>query len=281
MSLPWCWPRSRLPLVGFYSLTLSACGDEKQERLPPASDRCGDKVCSQPSVSGGIAQSNSDSDPDVGSDAGRPAGDAGQLSGSVVIVQSPDLNVIRNLNETSVRIVFPAVRGGEETLALDGDQDFEIDVTPPVWLRVEPVETEDLITTIQGISRSGSGVRLRVLEREMMNEVSQSLAINPAALDPERGHALLHFVDSAQAPLANVSIEVTGGIVAYDVGASYSDSVSETSDRGAVALFNAPAASVPGRPVDLQVTYAGTTNSVSVILARNAFTLAIFELEEP
>ncbi len=268
----------RFASVWASTLLWLSCSSEKVERPPPASDRCGKELCSAPVVSGGISAGKSDEP------SGSPTGDAGsgpagQLSGEVLIVRSPDLAQVGDLDGHEVTIAGLGPDGSDNELEYDGQGPFEIELQePPVWVRVESSDS-DLITTIQGIAQLGAGAQLLVMERRVLSDVSEGLVLNPVALDPTRGHALIHFVDGAGQALANVSVEPTGGIVAYDAGATYTDAVEATSDRGAAILFNSPASALPGADVQLTITHEQVTTNASVPLARDALTLVIFELQ--
>ena len=105
--------------------------------------------------------------------------------------------------------------------------------------------------TLQSVdSAAEKAVTLLVMRRSVMEEIALTSFFNaPLELDPNRGHALLTFVDDLGTPLSGVRLTFPSPDdvgVAYDTGDIYSDAEIQTSVRGTVALLNLAAATYPG-----------------------------------
>lgn len=263
---------------------LPGCAKEPVERFPPASDRCAGKPCSGPGVSGGL--SGSPRNPSSGAaDAGATLTDGGKaqtLRGSVLAVRSADLSQTTKLSGFDVRVV---AMGSREQATVFSGTPFALALTKlPSWLRVEapesPKDAADWLTTLQAVGSTQLPVELLLMERQALSDVSEALELNPVALDPTRGHALLHFIGGDGEAVRDATVEVAAGLIAYDTGATFSDAVPATGGRGAVALFNAPASPAPGREFPVRVTSGAVTTTVQVPLVTDAVTLMLFELRD-
>ncbi|HKO93872.1 MAG TPA: hypothetical protein VJU61_22115, partial [Polyangiaceae bacterium] len=111
--------------------------------------------------------------------------------------------------------------------------------------------TEPFMDTLQGVDTAAEApVTLLVMPRAVMDDIAlTSFFTTPLELDPNRGHAILTFVDELGNPLPGVRLTFPSPDdvgIAYDAGDIYSDAEIETSVRGTVVLLNLAAATYPG-----------------------------------
>lgn len=275
------WSVSRSAVVRPLALgyLLCGCAAEDPHRPPFISDQCGDDACSAPTISGGVAGNN----PEV-VDAPAPAdvdpdGVDGQLSTTVAVALSPDLTTLASLSE-AVRVIGPAADGTVAEVTVSDSERFVLDLaSPPIWLRVQPESDARLLTTLQRRDTLEAEAPLLVMDRQVLADVSEALAVNPVALDPAGGHAVVHLVDGSGAPIVGAQVLSESGVVAYDIGATFSDSTPETADRGAAAIFNVSAAAEPGSDVVFVVVTPDATVSIQLPMLQGALTLANVELQ--
>lgn len=264
------------------SFILAAMGcSQSQERFPPASDRCRTGPCVSSSEITPQGKPGSAA-PTGAPDSGKSAADAGALFGDVALVNGPDLSLSGRALTEPLMIYGPGFNGEVKTQYEPGGE-FRLmpDGAAPWWVRVEPTDrSPELLSVVQRVQRPGA-VQLFIIERQSLSDVSEALVFNPTALDPERGHAIIRFTGRRGAALAGVSAVPSSGVLAYDIGETYTDSTNATAARGAVAIFNIAASAPPGVGATLEVSFGRLKTVVSFPAVRNALTSADFALDAP
>jgi hypothetical protein len=205
-----------------------------------------------------------------GGTSGMPPPGAGALIGTVATIIEPDLSR-SGAPEVPLQIRVPSGTGTEIIGTSGADGSFRLDGVPSddaLWAAVgtftDPTNALAFMDTLQLVdSAAGQAVELSVMRRSVMEELATSSFLNePVELDPTRGHALIRFVDEGGAPVTGVSVvfpTVESADIAYDAGDIYSDSLSETSSRGTIALLNLVAPDYPGGVANLVVEVASPT----------------------
>jgi len=186
--------------------------------------------------------------------------------------------VTRALEGDAVRLSASFADGAETSTDYRGMGQFSLGPGAlPAWVRVEPTDSR-LLATLQALASAPPNLELVIFQRAVLSDVSEGFTINPVALDPLRGHALLQFLDEPGRPLNDVSVEAPlGGAIGYDVGVTYSDSTQGTSERGAAVLFNGPVVASPG--LELLVRQAQRSTTIQLPLEQDTLTIAVFRLE--
>lgn len=258
------------------SLAVSAalgCGESSEERPPYLGDQdcegsqCGPIVVN-PNPPTGTAP------PTGGGDGGLDGDLAESLEAAISLASSPDLMTTRRLDGVplSVRLARdPSV----ELARVSGSNPFTLPADRlPAWLTIRPLQASaDIFPTTQWASLGAAPQQMIVMDRVTLGDIGESLVVSPQAPNPALGHALITFVDEQGAPLPGVSVEAVNGVVAYDLGATFTDATLQTDQRGSVAWMNVPS-SGPELPLSLQILYQESTRNVSLPIAADTVTLA-------
>src|SRR5690606_30425259 len=103
----------------------------------------------------------------------------------------------------------------------------------PALLSVQPLDDAlGLMHTLQWLEEAQTSTQALVMDRTIVSDLADNLAVNPTWLDATRGHAFVHFVDAAGRPLPEVSVSAGDATVAYDIGVFYTDAEEKTAERG-------------------------------------------------
>jgi hypothetical protein len=235
-----------------------ACSEDPPTRPPTLSD-CNDPHCTEvrrgnTSVSFGSLLPSEGDDGAAGSTGMPPA--VTTLAGNVRMLVEPDL-LTSGPPDAPVQVRAAGPDNLELTAIPAADGSFSLNGVlseTAGWAAVgaftEP-PTEPFMDTLQSVDTAAEEpVTLLVMRRSVMEEIAITSFFNaPLELDPNRGHALLTFVDELENPLPGVRLTFPSPNdvgVAYDTGDIYSDAEIETSVRGTVALLNLAAAEYPG-----------------------------------
>jgi hypothetical protein len=242
-----------------WALALSLACSEDPPARPPSLGDCNEANCTEVRR-GNTSVSVSSLGPGRGDDGA--AGSTGMPPAVTTLVGNVRMIVESNLLTAGPPDAPVQVRAaGPESLELTAipaaDGSFSLDGVlseTTGWAAVgafaEP-PAEPFMDTLQSVdTAAGEAVSLRVMRRSVMEEIAlTSFFLTPLELDPNRGHALLTFVDDLGTPLSGVRLTFPSPDdvgVAYDTGDIYSDAEIETSVRGTVALVNLAAAAYPG-----------------------------------
>jgi hypothetical protein len=253
-------------------LLLVQCGNKKEERFPPASDRCGRNLCTRPSNGGVVGRVPLDAGSDAGVVTLDP--DAGtSFSTEVVILTTGDLQQSRAFSGASLEISAEARDGTRTEQDYGGGPlSFAARGRAPFWMTLRQTGgSAELLTTLSVFDTAGNAP-LPIVERAVLEDIADNLAGNPQLLQLDRAHAVLHFTDQGD-PAIGVALSAVQGTIAYDVGTTYSDVLESTNERGAAALLNLPAVPLPGGSLEIQVTYQSETSTLQLRVAQDAVTL--------
>jgi hypothetical protein len=157
-------------------------------------------------------------------------------------------------------------------------------VAGTLWVAVQQktgATTQELITTLQRRDTTrGNGPELSIVDRTSLTDIvaTGGALLTPTELDATKGHALIHFVDRSGAPVQQLEIvtgaTITGAVVAYDAGVTYSDALTATDLKGAALLINMPANIFPGASKALTYRLNGRETPFEIDVARDAITIA-------
>jgi hypothetical protein len=228
------------------------------------------------------AGANCHNPPPVGSggsssEAGGDApGDASstEVSGTVALLTSDDFDSAIAFTDTAT-IEMESVSGAPLTAFYDGASFTleEVRVGTDLWGAVLPAPG-DAMPTLQPLDTTQpSPLKLLVVPRSTLELVFGLLS---APTVPTDGNAqiVLQFRDATTlAPIEGVSVAHTAEAIAYDAGATYSDSETATGARGFAILVNVPAVTATTQQ-KLQITVGGTVGPLEVATRSNAVTLA-------
>jgi hypothetical protein len=275
---------ARWARVGGCCALFFACAAEQPDRAPLVSDRCGREICVEAQRGSGAGVVPGPATVDGGSSDVGNSDESTLLTGRVVVAITPDLENTRSLGaafEVEVSGSGRAESTVSDVTADNGRFELALADRSPTWIALrEKSESGSLLDTWLQLDRSRGEVELPILERTGLADVAQSLLLSPAELDPEMGHAILQFRDASLNPLVGVAVVPNSGIVAYDLGSTYSDSTEGTDLRGAALLLNASASSFPGSWERITVFYKGQSTELEVRLARDTVTIMNFIIEE-
>ena len=264
------------------ALALLGCSESSDVRPP----FLGDQDCEGPQCGPIVGNPN----PPTGSipppggergdngDGGSDAGVAEPLEAAVALASSADLTLTQRLD---VPLSLRLARNPEVELArVNGSEPFTLTGERlPAWLTIRPLQAaEDIIPTTQWVTSEFSPQQMVVMDRVVLSDIGESLVLSPQAPNPVMGHALVTFVDPEGVPLPGVSVEASNGVVAYDLGATFTDATTQTDQRGSVAWVNA-SSDGPQRPQSLEVRYLESNRRVHLPIASDTVTLARVVLE--
>lgn len=256
-------------------LLCSACAQESPERSPLASDRCGGEPCERPAFGGITGRTVFD--------AGVAPGDAGQASeflADVVVLFSPDFQQAQPLSAASLDVIVES-SDGLETSVRTSEPRLTLSALgrPPYWAKLRQRDgTADLMGSLVPFADTSDGRVLPIVERQVLQDITDNLAGNPVPPNPLLGHAFVSFLREGL-PLPGVSVTLAQGTVAYDAGFIYSDVLIETGERGMVALLNMPAVPFPGGSTSIQFSFEQRSTLLRLQLAQDAVTLVTVELD--
>jgi hypothetical protein len=261
-------------LLAFAAGAAVAAGCQKEDERPAYLEtRCEAGVqCHDippPSGSGGSSGSSGE-----GGNLDAPGDATTSVTGTVALLTAEDF-------ENAVVYPDPA------TITLDTDGADPVDasydgtsfsasgvrVGPDLWATVAP-SAGDAMPTLQPLdTTTGDPLALLVVPRSTLELVHGLLTVPTAPADGT-AQVVLQFFDAATlAPLEGVSVSHGAEAVAYDSGATYSDSETATGPRGFAILVNVPAVQIASTQ-KVQVTANGTVGVVEVLMQSNAVTLA-------
>lgn len=215
-----------------------------------------------------------------GQDAAAPA-DAGgaqtiELGGNVVVLDSESFS--EGSDYLDVGVVGAEGAAGRVTAEFTGPG-YALEGAlrdPAVWVDVEPTATTlALMPTLQRADTRDGVADLALVRRVTMENIAVGL-LAPIVLDPDRGHAVLRFVDSTGRGLPGVVIDThPGSVVAYDIGSGlFRDDQPETTEAGWVAILDAAALPFPGAVT--RVGFVGARQgAVDVKFAADAVTMVV------
>lgn len=270
-----------------FALSIS-CAKEDEPRAPRIGD-CTAEDC-DPDTGGGVyvppptSRNDAMAPPTmVGEDSGTNS--LGTLTGDVMMLTGTDLKMAGDI-QSEVEISALAGAGGRATARYDGDEDFSlanVQITGNLWVGVEAVgnPTRSLMRTLQAVNSTKTDpLHLKVVERASIEEIAaEGALLTPVALDREKGHVVIYFVDTADRPISGIRIldttAINGAVVAYDGGNTYNDSFEETDAGGSALLLNVEAIPFPGEAVTIAFNHDGLDSSFVVDVARDAITLAV------
>ncbi len=221
-------------------------------------------------------------------DAGSTSGEGGavettSLTGRVSIAVSADLQTLVVLDDTRVEVTAESPDGFESTATVSGTDEFELEVHAlPVRVSLEKLTgPADVLTTIQWVNDNEGTVNVLMVERTVLQDIMDNLAMGATTLVEGRAHAFLSFVNPAGQPLDGVNVELADTTVAYDIGTFYTDvdgADGETAELGRALILNAEADAFPGEFEAINVLRAGQRSRVDVLLAGDAVTLQTIRL---
>lgn len=273
-----------------FALSIS-CAKEDEPRAPRIGD-CMGEGC-DPGNGGGVyvppPTSHNDAMPPptmMEEDSGSST--LGTLTGDVTMLTGTDLKMAGDI-QSEVEISALAAAGGRATARYDGDEDFSlanVQITGNLWVAVEAVgnPTRALMRTLQAVkSTTTDPFHLKVVERASIEEIAaEGALLTPVALDPEKGHVVIYFVDTADRPVSGIRIldttAINGAVVAYDGGNTYNDSFEATDAGGSALLLNVEAIPFPGEAVPIAFNHNNLDLSFEVDVARDAITLAVIQI---
>ncbi|HEX2732420.1 MAG TPA: prolipoprotein diacylglyceryl transferase [Polyangiaceae bacterium] len=264
-------------------LTLG-CSPKKAERLPPLKDTCTSPLCKNGGAQGasGGGGAPQPASPTPGSPA--TTGDGGTqaetlLSGSVRVATSPDFGSLTELQDARLELTASSPAGGEQSAAYGPGDTFKLGVSgfPALLIARQVSGDAKLMTTLQWVDEEpSSDLELMIVELSVLQDVAENLGGTPTALNDKAGHLMLNFVDQAGIPVSDVEVtglSTNGATVAYDIGATYSDAIAATAERGSVLILNAPAGALPGTAVSVEFKHVGTTGTLDTLVAKQALTI--------
>jgi len=273
---------------------LLGCAKEEEPRAPAIGD-CG-SACNGGSGSGyggplpGHGTSGTTNpDNDGGSSPRVDAGLApGTLTGTVDMLIG-DALATRQGTESDVEINAPGAQGERVTARYESDhQPFSlpgVQISGNLWVGVRPLgdPIRELLTTLQRVDTSGGNeVSLAVADRTSLTDILLESLLVPIELDDSKGHMIIYFRNEADQPVSGVSVldteAVTGAVIAYDAGSTYSDTFDSSDLGGSVLLVNMIAPLFPGEPKTVEVRHDGLDFSFQIQAARDAITFAVVEI---
>lgn len=273
-----------------------ACSET--ETRPPISSDCNEPGClegrngSPPDRVGAGAPGGGGEGGGAGT-SGMPPPGVGVLLGTVITIVEPDLSRSGG-PEIPLEIRARSGTGADIVGTSAADGSFRLDGVPSdeaLWAAVgtftDPGTPGLFMDTLQIVdAASAQAVELSAMRRSVMDQIAVSSFLNePIELDPARGHAIIRFVDEGGNPVPDLRVvfpTLDSADIAYDAGEIYSETLSETSTRGTVALFNLVAPEYPGGVANVVVEIASPTPrqfSPSVRVASAAVTVLTVELE--
>jgi hypothetical protein len=260
-----------------------ACQEE--EARPPGAGDCAEcvgsigyaPVSNVPLSMGGSAG--------AGSGSGGQGGGAGTgtLVGDVDAVVEPDLTSAEVNQVVTVR----AAGQSEAQVSVDAELDGSfvlagVERNVALWVGAGTFSDDPaslFMDTLQlANAQRGLPVDLLVMRRPVFDQIVQAaFTSNPVELSPDQGHVILRFQDPNRRGISGISLvnpapEATS--VAYDLGDTFSDLVTETAARGTMVLINLPATAYPGTATTVTTTNVdGLRRDVDVRTAAGAVTL--------
>jgi hypothetical protein len=278
-----------LRVLGFVALCMGlyvACSRDLDEHPPPL-PACTDPACvpvggAQAPVAGGAMAGAGG----MGGNGG--SGDLGTLQGEVKVVVSADLDSVRDLADPiSVRARGPTGVTVSTNTESDGTFVLEgVDQDPGLWVGTgffDGSTTGQYVDTLQLVNAArDTDVNLVVLDRSTLEDLVRISFLNtPTEFDPQRGSAIVSFVDTNLDPISGLTVaepNSTDVSFAYDDGNSYSDVLDQTGPRGTVVFLNVPASSFPGGLLNMVVLVEGQEYASNVRVVRGGVTLATAQL---
>lgn len=279
---------------GLIGLLGSACSGS--ESRPEAAGDCNDDQCvgvreyTPPTTGMGAGGSGTAAGSSGGASGGGSGGSGmglvGQsvLQGTVTVVAEVDL---RNSGRPSTSAQVQTEGSGvpARTTEVQSDGGFQMDgvsANRPLWVSVGSLDSSSdspFISTLQLVTTPpGQAVELRVVERQVMNQIASSSFLNTDTnADPNLAHAILNLVTEGGDPVDGATLTSPVLTVAYDAGVIYSDVVDATSGRGAVVVLNAAADPYPGTTTSVVFDIGGQVYDFDIQLARGSVTLATLE----
>jgi hypothetical protein len=246
------------------------------ERYPAAED-CKGRACGGGAVIGAGGANGSVSDAGQGEmDAGAAGGDAGTYAVDSLVVRasSVDISTVLASDET---VAVSWLTAPEIQLSTSGSKRLTFPRNPlPDWVRVQAdVDAQSKIgSTLRWVGAGESPLQLITIDEVLLQDVGDALLLTPTTLDAASGHVLLNLRDQDGKPVPGVHVAVVGGVVAYDIGATFSDATDETGDRGAALWLNAPTAGSGTREVQFRLEARGVELNQRVPVEPRGLTIA-------
>lgn len=218
-----------------------------------------------------------------------PAGSAA-LTGNIQVVVEPDLAHNGSLS-TSLQVRAAGVSKADVSAATANGAFSLADVNPStsLWVGVGAFDGNQAGTyldTLQVVdSTAGVPVNLLVTQRAVFQQIlSESFQLGAVELDPTAGNVIIRFVDSKRNGISGVTLldprPETVSVV-YDQGATYSDQIGETSDRGTMVLVNLPSRVYPGGGTPLAALVDGKRYDIDVRTAAGTVTIVTAQKPDP
>lgn len=173
----------------------------------------------------GVGAGNVAFDPQEASDLERTLGQAIGKPYAVYAWPNIDAPIARSTGLDPEPV--PVATDGQWLLCLVTDVNDALD---PNWL---PILTWHV--------PSADPVGVPMFRSQFWEDLAAGLAMMPTTLDQQAAQVLLRVTDKTGQPLAGVSAQAVGGVIAYGNGGIASDVLTETDDSGIVVWFNAPA----------------------------------------
>jgi hypothetical protein len=264
--------RSVLVALGAFAAGAAlAAGCQKEDERPAYLEvecEAGTKCHDIPPVGGGSGGTSGEAG------SGDAAGDAStDVSGTVALLTGDDFeNAIVYPDPATVEL---DVRAATVTASYDGAGFTApgVRVGTDLWARVVP-SPGDALPTLQPIdTTAGAPLGLLLVPRSTL-ELVYGLLTAPTAPADGTAQVVLQFLDATTlAPLEGVSVAHGAEAIAYDAGATYSDSLVATGPRGFAILVNVPAVQIASLQ-KVQITLGSTVGAIDVLMQSNAVTLA-------
>ncbi len=270
------------------SAWLGAQGCSETEPRPSVAGDCNDEDCTEvrqvpPALGGGaMASGGGSGSGGAAGGGGFPAPQVGTLAGSVRMIVEPDLLGVRSLDGT-VEVRAPGATEPEINGQTASDGSFRlvgVSENDELWVAVGAFEdppSNVFMDTLQVVDSTVASFNdLLVMRRSVMDEIASVAFSNLTEPDPNRGHAIISFVDAQGNGVAGVRLRfpVPEDVsIAYDTGDIYSDQFDETSSRGTVVLFNLVASAYPGGPTNVIADVGGEDYDLDIRVASGSVTI--------
>src|SRR5690606_13153372 len=147
------------------------------------------------------------------------------LVGRVSVAVSADLETLIVLDDTRVEVTATSSDGFESSATVSSNAEFELEINAlPVRVSLEKLSgSADVLTTIQWVSDNERAVNVLMVERTVLQDIVDNLAMGATTLVPGQGHAFLRFVSAAGQPVEGVNVALDDTTIAYDIGTFYTD----------------------------------------------------------
>jgi hypothetical protein len=197
------------------------------------------------------------------------------------MIVEPDLLGLRSL-EGTVEVRAPGAAEPEIIDETSADGTFRLEGVSQngaLWVAVGAFDeppSDVFMDTLQVVDSTQARFNdLLVMRRSVMDDIA-SVAFTSGELDPNRGHAIISFVDAQGNGVPGVRLRFPAPAdanIAYDTGDIYSEQFDETSTRGTVVLLNLTAPAYPGGPTNVIADVGGEDYTLDIRIASNSVTI--------